>query len=129
MAYKSAKVYTGSEWVDLAVSVASSGQRGVQTVSGTSYTLAEADAGKEIVFTSGSAVTVTVPAETTYDFTVGQTFVLFQKGAGAVSVAAAVGVTLRSRSSYVKTSGQYAELSLIKIAANEWALTGDLAAS
>jgi hypothetical protein len=126
MAYKSAKVYTGSEWVDLAVSVSNANQRPVQTVSGTSYTLLEADAGKEIVFTSSSAVTVTVPAETTYNFTIGQTFAFFQKGSGAVSFTAAAGVTLRSKSSYVKISSQYAEVKITKIAADEWALTGDL---
>jgi hypothetical protein len=128
MAYKSAKVYTGSEWVDLSVAVSDSTQRAIGNVSGTSYTLTSTDYGKELVFSNGSSITVTIPAEATTNFTIGQTFVLFQKGAGVITVSPAAGVTLRSKSNYVKTAGQYSELRLIKIASDEWALTGDLSA-
>lgn len=128
MAYKSAKVYTGSEWVDLAVAVSSSGQRPISNVTGTSYTLLSVDAGKELVFSNASSVTLTVPAESTTNFTIGQTFVLFQKGDGQITVSPAAGVTVRSKSDYVKTASKYSEIRLIKIASDEWALTGDLSA-
>ena len=128
MAYKSAKVYTGSEWVDLSVAVSDSTQRTVGNVTGTAYALLANDYGKELVFSNGSSITVTIPAEATTNFTIGQTFVLFQKGAGIITVSPSSGVTLRSKSNYVKSAGQYSELRLIKIASDEWALTGDLSA-
>jgi len=128
MSYKSAQVYTGSEWVDLAVAVSNYGQQPIGNITGTSYTILLADAGKELVFSNGSSITLTIPAESTTNFTIGQTFLVFQKGAGVITVSPAVGVTLRSKSDYVKTAGQYSEVRLIKIASDEWALTGDLSA-
>lgn len=128
MSYKSAQVYTGSEWVDLAVAVSNYGQRTIGNITGTSYTLLSADAGKELVFSNDSSITLTIPAESTTNFTIGQTFFVFQKGNGVITFSAAVGVTLRSKSNYVNTSGQYSEVRLIKIASNEWALTGNLSA-
>ena len=59
-------------------------------------------------------------------FTIGQTFVVIQKNTGAVTVQGASGVTIDSLGSKVKTNGRYSEARLIKIAANEWLLSGDL---
>ena len=128
MTYKSAKIYTGSDWVDLAVAISDSWQRPVGNISGTAYTPVLTDAGKALVFTSSSSVTLTLPPESTSNFLIGQTFILIQKGTGVVTVAAGSGVTLRSKSSYVKTAGQYSEARLIKTASNEWLLSGDLSA-
>lgn len=128
MTYKTAKVYTGSEWVDLAVTVADASQRVVRNVTSTPLTLSADDAGKALVMNSSSSMSLVIPAESTYNFTIGQTFVILQKGTGAVTVSGAVGVTLNSKSGYVTTSGQYSEARLIKIASNEWLLSGDLSA-
>jgi hypothetical protein len=126
MTYKSAQVYTGSEWVNIAVGVADSTQRTVQNITGTSYTPSLADAGKALVFSNASSVTLTIPAESSANFTIGQTFVVVQKGTGAVTIAGAVEVTIRSKGNLLKTAGQYSEARLIKLASNEWLLSGDL---
>jgi uncharacterized protein YaiE (UPF0345 family) len=126
--YKNASVYTGSEWVTLATAVGDSTQRTVGNVTASSYTLGVSDAGKALIFSNASSVAVQIPAESTYNFTIGQTFVLVQSGDGQITVSGAVGVTLRSLLSNVKSSGKYAELRLIKIASNEWLLSGDLTA-
>lgn len=128
MTYKTAKVYTGSEWVDLAVTVADASQRIVRNVTSTPFTVSSADAGKALVMNSSSAMSLVIPAESTYNFTIGQTFVIIQKGTGAVTVSGAVGVTINSKDGYVKTAGQYSEARLIKIASDEWLLSGDLSA-
>ena len=128
MSYKSAKVYTGSDWVDLAVAVADPSQRTIANITGTSYTPSISDAGKAFVFTNSSAITLTIPAESSTNYTIGQTFLLIQKGTGQVTVLGASGVTINSLSNYSKTSGQYAEARLIKTASNEWLLSGSLSA-
>jgi hypothetical protein len=126
MTYKSAKVYTGSEWVDLSVAVAEPFQRTIGNIVTTPYTILSTDAGKALVLNSSSSMSLVVPAESTYNFVIGQTFVIIQKGTGAITVSGASGVAIRSISSYVKTNGQYSEVRLIKIATNEWLLSGDL---
>lgn len=128
MTYKSAQVYTGSEWVDLAVSIPSVTQRTIGNIIGTLYTLLLVDAGKALIFSNSSSITVTIPLDSTTNFSIGQTFVLSPKGTGQITVAGAVGVTVSSLNGDLKSAGQYAELRLIKIAANEWLLSGDLTA-
>lgn len=128
MTYKSAKVYTGSEWVDLAVTTTDVWVRTVRDITGTSYTLDSADSGKSLNFSNSSAITVTVPPTTSVSFPIGETFVITPKGTGQITVVAGAGVTLRSLNSKVKSAGQYAELRLSKIAADEWLLSGDLTA-
>jgi hypothetical protein len=128
MTYQTAKVWSGTAWVDLAVSVSNATQRSITNVSSTSYTLGSADVGKAIIMNNGSAITLTIPLDSTYNFVIGETFVIVQKGAGAITVTPTAGVTLRSLSSYVKTSGQYAEAKLTKISSNEWLLSGDISA-
>ena len=126
MTYKSAKIYSGTDWIDLAVSVGDPSQRTIANITGTTYTPGIGDAGKAFVFTNSSSITLTIPAESSTNYTIGQTFLIIQKGTGQVTVAAAVGVTINSLGNKKKTSGQYAELRLIKTASNEWLLSGDL---
>jgi hypothetical protein len=126
MTYKSAKVYTGSEWVDLAVTSTDVWVRNTREITGTAYTLDSADAGKSLIFTNSSAITITVPPTSSVSFPIGETFTITPKGTGQITVAAGSGVTLSSLNSKVKSSGQYAELRLSKIAADEWLLSGDL---
>jgi hypothetical protein len=126
MTYKKAKVYSGSDWIDLAVANSDATQRTVGNITTTTHTLVAADAGKALVCDNTSAITMTVPNDTTYNFTIGQTFVVIQKNTGAVTVQGESGVAIDSLGSKIKTNGQYSEARLIKIAANEWLLSGDL---
>lgn len=128
MTYKTAKVWDGTSWADLAVSVSNATQRSITNISSTTYTLGSADVGKALIMNNGSAITLTIPLDATYNFVIGETFVIIQKGAGAITVTPTSGATLRSKDSYVKTSGQYAEAKLTKISSNEWLLSGDISA-
>jgi len=123
---KASYIWTGSEWLAVASAFPTAHQRFINNSTATAYTLSANDISKAIVFNSSSSITLTIPPETTYPFIDGQTFVVLQKGSGVITVAAGVGVTLRSKSSYVKTAGQYSEIRLIKIGTNEWLLSGDL---
>lgn len=76
----------------------------VQT--GTTYTMTAGDSGKVVIFTNGSAVTVTVPQT----LTAGWHCRWEQQGAGKVSFngTAVTAATLRNRQSHVASAGQYA---------------------
>jgi hypothetical protein len=97
------------------------------TQSGTTYTLALSDAGSAVEFTSASAVTVTVPPDSSVAFPVGTVIELLQYGTGTLTIAAGAGVTIRSANNLLSARTQYSVLSLRKRAANEWVLAGDLA--
>jgi len=95
---------------------------------GTAKTLALTDNGGYIVTSSGSAVTITVPPNSSVAFPTGAEIVVFQSGAGQVDFVAGSGVTIRSKDSNLKISAQYAAATLKKVATDEWHLLGDLAA-
>jgi hypothetical protein len=97
---------------------------GVNTQSGTTYALTVDDNGRVIVFTNGSAVTLTIPSGLGLGFSCS----VVQYGAGQVTVSAGTGVTLRLRTSSNKTGGQYAVVSLLSVVANEYIVTGDTTA-
>lgn len=77
-----------------------------------------------VLFTSGSAITATIPADI---FPIDYVLTGVQLGAGAVTFAAGAGVTLNSNGSKVATNGQYAVASAKQIADNVWLLFGNLA--
>ncbi len=76
-----------------------------------------------------TAFTLTVPAFATIAFPVGTVIEVAQIGAGLVTVAAADGVTLGEVAATLNALGQYAVITLRKIAADTWLVNGDLAAS
>lgn len=84
------------------------------------YTLALADADKLVEMNKATANTLTVPANASVAFPVGTRIVVSQYGAGATTVAAAGGVTLREMAGGTLTLTQYATLLLVKRATNEW---------
>jgi hypothetical protein len=91
-----------------------------------SYTLTVADGAKVVEGNSASALVVTVPLNSSAPIPVGWSTIVYQMGAGAVSIAAASGVTIRSRGGLLSLAGQYATATLWKRATDEWVLTGDL---
>jgi hypothetical protein len=95
--------------------------QGVNTQSGTAYTLVSTDNGRVIAFTSSSAVTLTVPSGLGSGFSCS----VVQYGTGQVTVSAGTGATLRLRSSANKTAGQYAIASMLSVVDNEYILAGD----
>lgn len=94
--------------------------------SGTSYTLVLTDATKIIRITNGAAITLTVPPNSSVAFTVGTQITIVQSGAGQITVAPGVGVTLSSRGAAFKTVGQYSYAALVKVATDSWELSGDI---
>jgi len=90
------------------------------------YILVLGDAGKVVEMDNASARTITVPPNADVAFPVGTVIEVCQVGAGALSVVAGSGVTIRSIGSALDLQAQWATASLRKRATNEWVLTGEL---
>jgi hypothetical protein len=104
--------------------------RTINAQTGTTYTFALADGsgagGNPLVtFGNSGATTVTVPTNASVAFPVGTQIDCIQQGAGAVTFAAAGGVTLNSNGGLV-IGAQYVGVSLIQTAANTWTVIGYL---
>ena len=95
---------------------------------GTTYTFALADANNTVVsLTNASAITLTVPPNSSVAFPVGAILQFYQGGAGQVTVAAGSGVTI-AYTPGLKLRAQNSAATLIQTAANTWLLTGDVTA-
>lgn len=80
----------------------------INAQTGTAYTLSPLDSGKTVELNNAAAITATLPA----DMPPGFCCLITQTGAGQITLSPASGATLSNKSSYTKTSGQYAGLSL-----------------
>jgi hypothetical protein len=100
----------------------------VQTDGAAARTLGLADINAHLLFSSASAVTVTVPLNASVAFPIGSTIDLEQTGAGQVAVAAEAGVTINKPAGHTAaTASQFAVVRLRKVALNTWTLFGELA--
>jgi len=81
-----------------------------------------------VTLSNASAITLTVPANSSVAFPVNTRIDLLQYGAGQVTVAAGAGVTIYSKGSALKMSAQYAGATLWKKATDTWVLVGDITA-
>ena len=100
------------------------GQFNAQT--GTSYTLVLTDVAKVISLTNAAAITLTVPTNASVAFPVGTQILLYQGGAGQVTISSSA--TIRSEGSKLKMFGQYAVAGLLKVGTDEWVAFGNLSA-
>jgi hypothetical protein len=98
------------------------GQFNAQT--GTSYTLVLTDVAKVISLTNAAAITLTVPTNASVAFPVGTQILLYQGGAGQVTISSSA--TIRSEGTKLKIFGQYGVAGLLKVATDEWVAFGNL---
>ncbi|MEC7520182.1 MAG: hypothetical protein VYE22_09975 [Myxococcota bacterium] len=97
----------------------------VETLAGTTDTLADADNGKVVRCTNAGTVTVTVPT----GLTPGTTVEYVQEGAGQVQVAAGAGMTLRHGATWNPyTAEQYSSVVVTILDTDEALVRGDLEA-
>ena len=96
----------------------------VRTQSGTTYTLALTDAGDYIQTTSTTAVTITVPLQSSVAWAADTEIYFEQNNTGQITIAGASGVTVNS-SETLKTAGRYSVIALKRVASDTWTLTGE----
>lgn len=101
-------------------------QSTINAQTGTTYTTVLGDASKLVTLSNASAITVTIPPNSSVAYPVGTKIDLAQTGAGQVTVAAGSGVTVNSTPT-LKLRAQYSAATCIKTATDTWLLVGDLA--
>ena len=92
-------------------------QKTINTQTGTTYTLVLTDQGGVITTSNASAVTVTIPPNSSVAFATGTIIDFVNLGAGSLTIAAGAGVTVNGT---ITALAQYGFTSLIKTATNTW---------
>lgn len=100
----------------------------INAQTGTTYTFVLTDSGKLCTFSNASAITVTVPPNSSVAFPVGSQIDCSQVGAGKTTLAQGSGVTINSKSSNKAIGAQYVGVTLRKTATDTWLLVGELIA-
>lgn len=94
-----------------------------------SATLALSHADRFLRCNSATAMTVTIPPQSTVAWADETQIEGAQWGAGQVTFAPGAGVTIRAHADFgLKTKGQYSPFTLKRVAENEWLLCGHLGA-
>lgn len=98
---------------------------GINKQTGTNYNIAATDAAGIIEMNNAAGNTVTILNDNTVPFNTGTRIRIVQTGAGATTITAGAGVTLRSHLGD-QLAAQWAVAEIYKRAANEWVAFGDL---
>lgn len=93
----------------------------------TAWTLALANINSHIQAANFSAITITVPPNSSVAFPVGCKIFIEQNGTGAITMSPGSGVTLNAANNYLSTSTQYEVLELVKMDTDVWTVTGGTA--
>ena len=96
-----------------------------KTAAYTLGSLTERDSLIEVSHTGGSAVNVTIPADSTLNFPIGTSIDVLQTNTGSVAIAGAGGVTVNATPGLTLRT-QWSSATLLKRAANTWVVYGDL---
>jgi hypothetical protein len=103
---------------------------GITADTSTAYTTVLSDNGKLITLSNASAITATIPPNSSVAYPVGAQLNFVQLGAGQVTFTQGVGVTIVSTgatASAPKTRAQYSSATAIQTSANNWLVAGDIA--
>ena len=105
-----------------AIEFVSGGRLTIKSIGGTTYTLLASDAGKLLIFTNASAITVTVPPDV---LTQGDVVCIRQGAAGQVTLAAGSGVTFASSDNLLSTRKQSAQIAVVADGSNAFGVIGE----
>jgi hypothetical protein len=100
----------------------------INTQTGTTYTTSIGDASRLVTLNNGSAITVTIPPNSSVAYNVGTKIDFAQIGAGQVTFVGGAGVSIGATPT-LKLRDQHSASTCIKIATDTWLLVGDLAES
>jgi hypothetical protein len=120
---------TGSQTLTNKILTAPQVNLGINAQSGTTYTTVLADNGKLVTLTNGSSIALTIPLNSSVAYPVGAQLNLARLGAGAVTIAGAVGVTIVSTGATAATPGlraQYSTATAVQTSIDNWLVMGDI---
>lgn len=149
------KYWNGSAWVEAVIGAQGTsglqGTTGIQGTTGTqgtqgitgavlgtleiqiaktgNYTIASGDENDVIQMNVGSANTLFIPTDATFNFAIGTQINVLQIGSGQTTIAAVTpGTTTVNGTPGLNLRAQWSMATLIKRAANTWVVVGDLSA-
>jgi hypothetical protein len=104
----------------------------VNAQTGTTYTAVKADGLNAIVTMDNAAANIfSIPTDATYNFPIGTTLLVYQKGAGITTIQAVTSgtttVVSAGASSAAPVLARYKSAAAIKLAANSWIVVGAVA--
>ena len=104
----------------------------VNAQTGATYTAVKADGLNSIVtMDNASANTFRIPTDATYDFPIGTTLLVYQKGVGITTINAVTSGTTTINSAGAVAAApvlaRYKSAACIKVAANSWIVVGGIA--
>ena len=104
----------------------------VNAQTGTTYTAVKADGLNSIVTMDNAAANIfSIPTDATYNFPIGTTLLVYQKGAGVTTIQAVTSGTTTVVSAGAVAAApvlaRYKSAAAIKLAANSWTVVGAIA--
>ena len=96
------------------------------TTKSSSFTLSLDDANKTILLSTPTTMTLTVPSNASVAIPVGYKYHLIETGEGITTFSPGSGVTLNSKNSQLFIDARYGQVTLMKIATNNWIAYGDI---
>ena len=100
----------------------------INAQTGTTYTTVLTDDGKLITCSNASAISVTIPPNSSVAYGIGTQLNFAQLSTGQVTLVAGAGVTLNSAGAKLKLDAQYAVATCVKTDTNTWFVVGNLKA-
>ena len=100
----------------------------VNAQTGTVYTPGTSDVGKLITFGNAAGETVTIPANATTAFAIGDQLNFMNLSTGTATFVAGGTAVIRSAGSKLKLTTQYAVCTVLKIDTDAWVMVGNVTA-
>jgi hypothetical protein len=100
----------------------------INAQTGTAYTPGTADVGKLVTFGNAAGETVTIPANATTAFAIGDQLNFMNLSTGVATFVAGGTAVIRSAGGALKLSTQYAVCTCLKIDTDTWVMVGNVTA-
>ena len=100
----------------------------VTAQTGTAYTVGTADVGKLVTLSNVAAQTITIPANASVAFAIGDQINFFNLSTGTATFVAGGTAVIRSAGSKLKLADQYAVCTVVKWDTDAWVMLGNVKA-
>jgi hypothetical protein len=100
----------------------------VNAQTGTAYTIGTADVGKLVTLGNAAGETITIPANASVAFAIGDQVNFFNLSTGTATFVAGGTAVIRSAGTKLKLADQYAVCTVLKIDTDAWVMVGNVKA-
>jgi hypothetical protein len=100
----------------------------VNAQTGTTYTIGTADVGKLVTLGNAAGETITIPANSSVAFAIGDQVNFMNLSTGTATFVAGGTAVIRSAGSKLKLADQYAVCTVLKIDTDAWVMLGNVKA-